>query len=755
MNAGDPHTSPGGGAPESPRPAPEALAPAPAAPVPAAPVPAPAPRTNYFRAAYAWCREYVLGYDPGFFWVLAPFILLCMVLYTRAPTTNYIFDEQEALLANPYVNATGGLRYIDAIFRDFWGLPPDRSVGSYRPVPNFLWRALWAISKQPFFHHFYNVLFHAVNGALLSLVTFRVTRRRGTAYLAGAIFVSAAILTEAVSGIVGIADVFGGMGALLAVLALALPGWLMPAGVFFALLFGLFSKESAVVCVPLVPFAALVFAPHLHPERPARFLRTTAALVASVFAFVLYVELRKRWFPSPTPAELLEPLPEGASQLSRAARAFLLWFHQAPLPRDPLNNPLAEIDLPHRIAGALRVYFRGLVQVVFPRTLSGDYSFPQEPAPERLVFAESVLGGLFLIGPPLAGIVAWIVGVVRERAARREIVRLGLAGPTAPGRPRLAVVAAVLFALAPALVAIEVFVLRPRGISLTLRGFSWAILAVPVFAISLGLFAEGTRGVVPPDAPGAPRPLGRAGLALVAVGLVWLVVSYFPHSNIPVVLPTVRAERFWYFPVIGTSLVLAVAFAAVHERLAKRPRLRFVVPAVFVAFFVFQCVKAYTHAMDYRSDLTFWEATKDAVPMSAKAHLNFSVMKGARQDMETRLAESRKALELAPDWAMAHVYTGDTLCRMGRPDEAWPHYEIGFGKGANEIGLLALGLQCLYDVKKLKEHEDALRALAEEHPGTWLAYLAIDTLDNGEKHGGVDPKHRPRNYNEGPKDNAE
>ena len=678
-----------------------------------------------------------------------------MVLYTRAPTTNYIFDEQEALLANPYVNATGGLRFIDAIFRDFWGLPPDRSVGSYRPVPNFLWRALWAISKQPFFHHFYNVLFHAVNGALLSLVTFRITRRRGTAYLAGAIFVSAAILTEAVSGIVGIADVFGGMGALLAVLALALPGWLMPAGVFFALVFGLFSKESAVVCVPLVPFAALVFAPHLHPERPARILRTTAALVASVFAFVLYVELRRRWFPSPTPAELLEPLPEGASQLSRAARAFLLWFHQAPLPRDPLNNPLAEIDLPHRIAGAFRVYWRGLVQVVFPRTLSGDYSFPQEPAPDRLVFPESVLGGLFLIGPPLAGIVAWIVGVVRERAARKEIVRLGLAGTPVPGRPRLAVLAAVLFALAPALVAVEVFVLRPRGISLTLRGFSWAILAVPVFAISLGLFADCTRGVVPPDAPEAPRPLGRAGLALVAVGLVWLVVSYFPHSNIPIVLPTVRAERFWYFPVIGTSLVLAVAFAAAHERLSKRPRFRFVVPAVFVAFFVFQCVKAYAHAMDYRSDLTFWEATKDAVPRSAKAHLNFSVMKGARGDMETRLAASRRALELAPDWAMAHVYTGDTLCRMHRPDEAWPHYEIGFGKGANEIGLLALGLQCLFDEKKLKEHEDALRALAEEHPGTWLAYLAVDTLDNGEKHGGVDPKHRPRSYNEGPKDNAE
>jgi protein O-mannosyl-transferase len=694
-----------------------------------------------------------MGYDPGFFWVLAPLVLLSMLLFTRAPTTNYIFDEQEALLANPYVNATGGLRFIDAIFRDFWGLPADRTVGSYRPLPNFLWRTLWQISHQPFFHHFYNVIFHAVNGALLAIFVFKLTRRRGTSYLAGAIFVSSAILTEAVSGIVGIADVFGGMGALFALLALALPGYLMPVGVFAGILFGLFSKESALVCVPLVPFAALVAAPLLHPDRPSRVLRTLAALVASVFAFVLYVELRRRWFLSATAAELLEPLPEGASHLSRWARAFLLWFHQAPLPRDPLNNPLADVDTPHRVAGALRVYFRGLVQVVFPRTLSGDYSFPQEPAPSRLVFPESVLGAFFIVAPPLAAVWVWVVGLFRERAARAEATRLKL-GEEKPRQSRLMGAAAALFALASLFVVLEVFVLRPRGIELRIRGFSWAILAVPMLAVSLGLFAESGRGRVEPDARDAPRPLGRAGLALLSIGLVWFVVSYFPHSNIPIVLPTVRAERFWYFPVIGTSMVLALGFAALHEKLRSNVRLAFVAPALFGAFFAFQCVKAYLHAMDYRSDLTFWEATKDAVPMSAKAHLNYSVMKGARGDMDTRLAESRMALELAPEWSMAHVYTGDTLCRMHRPDEAWPHYAKGFDIGPNEVGLIALALQCLWDEKKLMEHEDALRELAEKHPGSWIAYLGVDTIDNGEKHGGVDPKYRPRSYNEGPKENA-
>ncbi len=729
----------------------------PALPAPSeetAPPPPPPPERRWarpFRAAYAWSRDYALAYEPGFFWVLAPLILLSMLLYTRAPTTNYIFDEQEALLANPYVNATGGVKYFYAIYRDFWGLPVERTIGSYRPIPNYLWRALWAISKQPFFHHFYNVIFHAINGALLAMFTFRITRRRGMTYLAGLIFVSAAILTEAVSGIVGIADVFGGMGAILGLLALALPGYAMPFAVFASITFGLFSKESALVCVPLIPFAALIVSPLLHPSRPSRVLRTLGASIGAAAAFVLYVELRRRWFPSADAPELLEPLPEGASHLTRAVRAFLLWFHQAPLPHDPLNNPLAAADKGHRIAGALRVYFRGLSQVVFPRTLSGDYSFPQEPAPDRLVFPESVLGGLCMVVPPLASVVLWIVGLVREARARVEAKRLGVGQEGAPRRVFL-ILGAIFLLLAPLLVVLEFFVLRPRGIVWTIRGFSWVFAAVPVLALALGFFAESGRALIEPDAKEMPRPLGRAGIALLALGFVWVVVSYFPHSNIPVVLPTVRAERFWYFPVIGTTLVLATAFAALHERLRSKPKLFYVTPALFVAFFTFQGVKAYAHAMDYRSDLTFWEATKNAVPRSAKAHLNFSVMKGARSDMETRLSESLIALELAPDWAMAHVYTGDTLCRMHRPDEAWPHYAKGFDQGPNDIGLIALALQCLWDEKKLFDHEEELRALGDKYPGSWIEWLGNDTLNNGEKHGGVDPKYRPRSYNEGPKD---
>lgn len=84
-------------------------------------------------------------------------------------------------------------------------------------------------------------------------------------------------------------------------------------------------------------------------------------------------------------------------------------------------------------------------------------------------------------------------------------------------------------------------------------------------------------------------------------------------------------------------------------------------------------------------------------------------------------------------------------------DEAWPLYKKGFELGPNEMSLIALAVQCMYDEGDLAKHDAELRALAESHPGSWLAYLAVDTLDHGGEHKGVDPKYRPRGYNEGPK----
>jgi hypothetical protein len=238
---------------------------------------------------------------------------------------------------------------------------------------------------------------------------------------------------------------------------------------------------------------------------------------------------------------------------------------------------------------------------------------------------------------------------------------------------------------------------------------------------------------------------------VVAFAVLWIVVSYFPVSNIPVVLPTVRAERFWYFPAIGSAIVLAVASA---RSLAAGRRAFPVVAGVLLLFFGFQCFAARRHAFDYTNDLVFWDATRKAAPNSAKAHLNYSVMLGARGELEGRLVSNEAALRLAPTWPMANVYEGDTLCRLHRAADALPHYMRGFSLGSNDLNLIALGLQCLWDEHELGDDSPArtdLQELADQYPGSWLKYLVDDTLSNGDDYHGVNPKYRPRGYNEGPK----
>lgn len=611
--------------------------------------------------------------------------IFAIALYTRNPLkTNFIFDEQEALLANPYVQSVASAQpkfgWLDAFKRDFWGLPPDRSIGSYRPVPNLVWRLLWAIGarQSPFLHHHVNVLLHTLCGAVLVVIVFRWTRDRLASWLTGAAFIGCALLTEAVSGVVGIADVLGALGLVLAIAALSLPMWLMPIAVFAAVSLGLYSKETALCAVPIVPLAALLTARHDHPHQPRALLRAVIALAASALAFVAYVEARRRLFPVTLPAALSAEANADKPLTSRAFAAILRWYAQPVLPKDPINNPLAEAPTPIRIGGALRVYFRGLLQLVVPYPLSGDYSAPQEPAPTRAVFPLSVLGGLFMIVPLVAA------PILAGRAFWKRHVALR------------------------------------RGWGLDPR-----VLDV--------------------------RPI-------VALCLVWMVASYLPVSNIPVVLPTVRAERFWYFPALASSILLGLFFAWLPRRLARLHEEGFAIGVgLIVAFLGVQAVAARRHANDYSDDLAFWDGTRKAAPRSAKAHLNYSVMLGARHDLEGRLVANRTALELAPTWPMANIYFGDTLCRLHRPFEAWPHYERGFELAPNDVNLIALALQCLWDEKAFATDPPspvraALEPMIEKHPGTWLAYLARDTLDNGETHKGVDPKYRPRGYNEGPKD---
>ena len=311
---------------------------------------------------------------------------------------------------------------------------------------------------------------------------------------------------EAVSGVVGIADVLGGTGALLAATALALSSERMMPRLPGDALLASSSKESGVGHRAARSVRGFVAAPLVHPAKPRRAsrgdgrARDGGRIRPLCGASSASLPRRSRRTSDST---------SGKHGAARVYAKLLHWYAQPALARRA-QQPACRRAFPYRIAGALRVYARGLGQVLLPLRLSGDYSAPQEPVPASIIFPESVIGAL----------------CVRRAARRRGVVSSSL---------------------------------RAAAIR----------RSTPQRAAEIGC---------PPAAD--PRPI-------IAVALVWIVVSYFPVSNIPITLPTVRAERFWYFPAIGTSVLLALAFTRAIQwpKAVGRPDLAASPWMLFEAFF--------------------------------------------------------------------------------------------------------------------------------------------------------------------------
>src|SRR5204862_5524189 len=111
---------------------------------------------------------------------------------------------------------------------------------------------------QPFGYHFLNWMLHSVNATLVYLLVWLLLGETLWAAVAAGLWAVHPLLTESVTNLVGRADLLAGIGVLGALLCYILATreagrrqwmWLGAAAALTAL--GMFSKESAVVVLPL------------------------------------------------------------------------------------------------------------------------------------------------------------------------------------------------------------------------------------------------------------------------------------------------------------------------------------------------------------------------------------------------------------------------------------------------------------------------------------------------------------------------
>jgi hypothetical protein len=228
-----------------------------------------------------------------------------LAILTYIPTLNheFVYDDRALIAQNSLLNSPGS---IPSLFvTDLWsGVGTPHSAGGiaedqdnrhrrYRP----LLMASYAVNQalggsRPFGYHLINVLLHAAASVLVYLVALELSWSPAGAIVAGILFVIHPLHTEAVAWAAGRPEMMMSLG-LVGALWYHLRG--RPGAAVAAFLFGLFSKEQAVVFPALALLTDLCRNPRAGSGqaagRPLLHRHAGYALVLGLFLFLRSVVL--------------------------------------------------------------------------------------------------------------------------------------------------------------------------------------------------------------------------------------------------------------------------------------------------------------------------------------------------------------------------------------------------------------------------------------------------------------------------------
>lgn len=277
---------------------------------------------------------------------------LMWLAYSNSFTGGMVLDNKVLLLEDPRVRAVTPENIDLILHKSYWW--PYIESALYRPVTTLSYLFNYAVlgnGREPAGYHWINLFLHTGNVLLLFAVAWRLGRQFWPAFFIAAIWAVHPLSTEAVTNIIGRADLIAAgatLGAFLAYLRASESegstrlAWLLVTAAATTL--GVFSKESAVAVLGVVVLYDLTFRLGDAP---------LPRLVSGWMAIV--VPLMFLWY----------------------QRAVVLAGVPSTFP--VVDNPIAGADFWTGRLTALAVIPRYLWLIVWPQHLSADYSYNQIP----------------------------------------------------------------------------------------------------------------------------------------------------------------------------------------------------------------------------------------------------------------------------------------------------------------------------------------------------------------------------------------
>src|ERR1017187_8002098 len=229
-------------------------------------------------------------------WFLrASLCAIALLAYANSFDTGPVLDMRAVLEQDTRIRqvSADNLRLI--LTRDYWW--PASRGGAYRPVTtaSFLFNyAILGNGDNLAGYHWVNFLLHACNVCLVLALAGRIFSRAGPAFFAAALWAVHPLATEAVTNIVGRADVMAAMavvsGLLLYIRSATLRGPRLVAaatGLFVIAAAGMFAKENAVVIPAVMLLWDLSFRGGQPRDRWQRLL-PDAAVIAAILGIALW-----------------------------------------------------------------------------------------------------------------------------------------------------------------------------------------------------------------------------------------------------------------------------------------------------------------------------------------------------------------------------------------------------------------------------------------------------------------------------------
>src|SRR5262245_18702797 len=277
---------------------------------------------------------------------------LVLAAYANSFSAGFALDSRQLVLNDARVHAVTAENVALILQKSYWW--PYGESGLYRPLTTLSYLVNYSVlgsADRPAGYHWFNIAVHAVNVLLVWSLVSRLSGSRAAPW-AAAVWAVHPLSTEAVTNIVGRADLLSAFGVLAATVcyvnARQASGrqrlrWL--AGLTIAAAVGVFAKESGVAVAGVLALYEVVWW-----DRS----RSSKALIAATFAVGI-----------PIVAML-------------ALRGVVL--SAAPAAEFPfIDNPIGGAGFWAGRIAALRVLILYLSKLIWPATLSVDYSYNQIP----------------------------------------------------------------------------------------------------------------------------------------------------------------------------------------------------------------------------------------------------------------------------------------------------------------------------------------------------------------------------------------